>query len=87
MHETPGAGPVLLNALGFDDSDIGYLEWNRTHNADRLTVTNEGLTIEWDAQKRPPREKSRCYQNSPRRRPEHGDESACARCPLESAVS
>jgi hypothetical protein len=57
MHETPGAGPVLLNALGFDDSDIGSLEWNRTHNADRLTVTNEGLTIEWDAQKAAPKEK------------------------------
>jgi hypothetical protein len=59
MDEPPNARPVLLNAIGFDDSDIGSLEWNRTHNAKRLTVTNEGLTIEWDPRKRRPKEEGR----------------------------
>ena len=56
MHEPSGTQPVLLNALGLDGSDIGSFEWNRTHNTDRLSVTNEGLTIEWDQRKSPPKE-------------------------------
>ncbi|HET9325670.1 MAG TPA: hypothetical protein VFQ05_02745 [Candidatus Eisenbacteria bacterium] len=57
MHEPPRTQPVLLNGFALDESDIGSFEWSRTHNADRLWVTNEGLTIEWDPLKRPPKEK------------------------------
>src|SRR5438552_719494 len=67
MHEPSGTQPVLLNALGLDGSDIGSFEWNRTHNTDRLSVTNEGLTIEWDPRKRPPKEK--LPRSGSRRRP------------------
>lgn len=39
--------PMLLQARDLADSDIGRPEWNSAHNADHLTVSNNGQTIEW----------------------------------------
>jgi hypothetical protein len=53
MHETPGPTPVLLNALAFENFDIGSVEWDRTRDGELLTVSNDGLTVEWDPNKHP----------------------------------
>jgi hypothetical protein len=43
--------PVFLKAINFVESDIGTCEWNRGHNSDLLTVSNNGLTIGWESRK------------------------------------
>src|ERR1041384_4807137 len=43
--------PVLLKATTFAVADIGSFEWDAGHNADLLTVFNNGLTIEWGPRK------------------------------------
>ena len=39
--------PSLLNAATLADGDIGTFEWNAELNTDLLSITNNGLTIEW----------------------------------------
>jgi len=43
--------PKLLRATSLDESDIGSFEWNAKHNADLLTVSRGGMTIEWGSRK------------------------------------
>lgn len=57
MQEPPRQQPVLLEAWNLDVSDIGTLEWDRTSNSDRLTVSDDGLAVEWDPRKSPGHEK------------------------------
>jgi hypothetical protein len=44
--------PVLLRARDYAESDIGSLEWKADHNADILSVSNGGMTIEWGPRKK-----------------------------------
>ena len=46
MHEVR---PVTAST--YDLGDCGEVLWNSDHNGHRLTVTNDGLTIEWDGSK------------------------------------
>jgi hypothetical protein len=43
--------PSLLKAATFAQTDRGSFEWNSSHNADLLTVSNNGQTIEWGPRK------------------------------------
>jgi hypothetical protein len=43
--------PMLLNATSLLETDKGSFEWNANHNADLLTISNNGQTIEWDSVK------------------------------------
>src|SRR5262245_16564624 len=43
--------PSLLKAAAFAVADRGAFEWDSGHNADLLTVSNNGLTIEWGPRK------------------------------------
>jgi len=43
--------PTLLKAVDLAKSDIGPCEWNRLHNADLLTVSDDGQTIRWESKK------------------------------------
>lgn len=52
MTEPPGRVPVLLKAADIDESDIGVCEWNREHNAHLLTVSQDGLMVEWEKGRR-----------------------------------
>jgi hypothetical protein len=42
---------VLLRAVDLAESDIGACEWDRLHNADLLTVADDGQTIVWESPK------------------------------------
>lgn len=53
MDQPPQVQPALLNAQGLDPSDIGSPEWDREFNAERLTLTDDGRTVEWDPRKQP----------------------------------
>lgn len=52
MTEPRGHAPVLLKAADLVESDIGVCEWNREHNADLLTVSQDGRVVEWEKGKR-----------------------------------
>ena len=41
----------LLSAMNLIESDIGVCEWNRLHNSDLLTVSDDGGTIGWESRK------------------------------------
>jgi hypothetical protein len=43
--------PSLLKASALAEADRGSFEWDSGHNADLLTVSNNGLTIEWGPRK------------------------------------
>jgi hypothetical protein len=43
--------PALLRATAFAAADRGSFEWDAGHNADLLTVSNNGQTIEWGPRK------------------------------------
>jgi hypothetical protein len=43
--------PTLLKATKLAVEDIGTFEWDASHNADLLTVSNHGQTIEWGPRK------------------------------------
>ncbi len=43
--------PALLRAADLAESDIGPCEWDRLHNADLLTVSEDGQTIVWESPK------------------------------------
>ncbi len=47
--ERPEVRPVC--AWAYESDNIGELLWDSDHNSDRLTVTGDGLTIEWDENK------------------------------------
>ncbi len=53
MAEADGEPPKVrrVRASECDSKDIGEALWNTDHNSDRLTVTGDGLTIEWDGSK------------------------------------
>lgn len=56
MHEVH---PVTAST--YDSGKCGEVMWNSDHNADRLTVTNDGLTIEWDGSKDKAGETAPCW--------------------------
>ena len=43
--------PTLVKATAFAEGERGSFEWDASHNADLLTVSNAGLTIEWGPRK------------------------------------
>jgi len=43
--------PELLSAVDLIESNIGVCEWNRLHNSDLLTVSDDGQTIGWESRK------------------------------------
>lgn len=43
--------PALLRATTLAETDRGSFEWDALHNADLLTVSNAGRTIEWAPRK------------------------------------
>jgi hypothetical protein len=43
--------PTLLEAIAFEESDIGSCEWDGDHNSDLLSVSNAGFTIGWESRK------------------------------------
>ena len=43
--------PSLLKAAAFAEVDRGSFEWDSKHNADLLTVSNNGQSIEWGPRK------------------------------------
>jgi hypothetical protein len=49
--------PELLKANALAETDRGAFEWDTEHNADLLTVSNDGRTIEWGP--REPRDKGK----------------------------
>lgn len=51
MSQDPRREPALLKATALAVTDIGSFEWDATHNADLLTVSNDGRTIEWGPRK------------------------------------
>jgi hypothetical protein len=51
MSQDSAREPALLKATTFAVGDIGSFEWDASHNADLLTVSNDGRTIEWGPQK------------------------------------
>lgn len=57
--ERPEVRPVCASAYEFND--IGELCWDSGHNGDRLTVTGDGLTIEWDDSRNKTDERTPCW--------------------------
>jgi hypothetical protein len=51
MNPHPTRDPELLKATAFAPTDWGAFEWDADHNADILTVSNGGRTIEWGPRK------------------------------------
>ena len=51
MNPDPRRDPGLLKATAFAPTDWGAFEWDAGHNADLLTVSNNGRTIEWGPRK------------------------------------
>jgi hypothetical protein len=51
MSEPSAREPALLSATSFSETDRGSFDWNPNHNADLLTVSNGGRTIEWGPRK------------------------------------
>lgn len=47
----PSPEPFLLQAESLAPTDHGSMEWNSEHNADLLTVSNAGMTVEWGPRK------------------------------------
>jgi hypothetical protein len=47
MSKDTAREPFLLKATAFAEADRGSFEWDTSHNADILTVSNNGQTIEW----------------------------------------
>jgi len=43
--------PSLLRAIDRPESEIGNCVWDRAHNADLLTVSGDGTTVEWGPRK------------------------------------
>lgn len=41
-----------MKADAFDESDIGSCEWDRGHNPDSLTISDDGRTVGWEKKKR-----------------------------------
>lgn len=52
MNADPTRKPELLKATALAPTDWGTFEWDAGHNADLLTVSNGGRTIEWGPRKR-----------------------------------
>jgi hypothetical protein len=51
MSQDAAHDPSLLNAAALGEADRGSFEWDSSHNADLLTVSNKGQTIEWRPRK------------------------------------
>lgn len=51
MSEDSRIQPSLLEASAFAESDLGTCEWDRERNADIVTVSADGKTIEWGPKK------------------------------------
>jgi hypothetical protein len=51
MSEDAEREPALLKSTAFVGGDTGSFEWDAGHNADLLTVSNDGRTIEWGPRK------------------------------------
>ena len=51
MKAGPTREPELLKATALAPTDWGAFEWDAGHNADLLTVSNGGRTIEWGPRK------------------------------------
>jgi hypothetical protein len=51
MSDPPTGHPILLTASSRDESAVGSCEWSRDHNAELLSVSSDGLTIEWGSRK------------------------------------
>ena len=51
MSQDSAREPSLLKATALAEVDRGSFEWDSGHNADLLTVSNNGLTIEWGPRK------------------------------------
>lgn len=51
MSEPSAQEPTLLKATNLAVTDRGVFEWDFNHNADLLTVSNSGRTIEWGPRK------------------------------------
>jgi hypothetical protein len=43
--------PSLLRAVDRPESELGSCAWDRDHNADLLTVSGDGTTVEWGPRK------------------------------------
>ena len=43
--------PALRKASEFDEPDVGTLTWDATHNSGVLSVSDDGLTVEWGPRK------------------------------------
>lgn len=43
--------PRLLRAIDRSESEVGSCEWDPDHNADLLTVSGDGMTVEWGPRK------------------------------------
>lgn len=50
-----------VNASKYEQIDISDVLWDTDHNSDRLTVSGEGLTIEWDENKDNEGESTPCW--------------------------
>jgi hypothetical protein len=51
IGQNPPHDPKPLSALDFTIGDTGSFEWDSSRNADLLTVSNGGQTIEWGPRK------------------------------------
>jgi hypothetical protein len=51
MSQDSAHVPSLLRATALAEADRGSFEWDSSHNADLLTVSNNGQTIEWGPRK------------------------------------
>lgn len=50
-----------VSASSYELTDIGEMAWDSNHNNHRLTITGDGLSIEWDEDKNKAREPTPCW--------------------------
>ena len=51
MSDATSHEPTLLKAVALSERDVGSWEWDRNHNSDLVSVSNQGHTIEWGPKK------------------------------------
>ncbi len=51
MAQPTAKAPALVRATALSETDIGSFQWNSSHNAQLLTFSNNGQTVEWGPRK------------------------------------
>ena len=59
MTQQTSQEPILLQSTTISETNIGLFQWDTDHNADLLTISNNGQTIEWGTMK--PQYKGKLY--------------------------